>query len=103
MIRSRFDQTLFIAIPCFKQVEGIQEFAERLRAVCVEFIDLKVKIPFIYDVRKYGRRFLLHQFAAQDPRIQVVCFDRNFGRRIAATLSCWSKSICRASPMSWAK
>lgn len=76
---------LSIVIPCFNEEEVIGETLRRLRAFCAERHDLDVELIFVDDGSRDRTRSLLKGFAAEDPRIKLVCFARNFGHQIAVT------------------
>ena len=76
---------LSIVVPCFNEEEVISETFKRLNGFCQELSGLDVEIIFIDDGSKDKTRELLKKYAAEDDRIKVICFARNFGHQIAVT------------------
>ena len=76
---------LSIVVPCFNEEEVIPEAFKRLNGFCQELSGLDVEIIFIDDGSKDKTRELLKKYAAEDDRIKVICFARNFGHQIAVT------------------
>jgi glycosyltransferase involved in cell wall biosynthesis len=79
------DASLSLVIPCYNEQEAIRETVKRLRQFCDEVQDLNVELIFVDDGSRDCTRDILKEFAAQDPRIKVVGFARNFGHQIAVT------------------
>ncbi|MBM5570024.1 MULTISPECIES: glycosyltransferase family 2 protein [Deefgea] len=76
---------LSIVVPCFNEEEVISETFKRLNIFCQELKDLNFEIIFIDDGSKDKTRELLKKFAADDARVKVIFFARNFGHQIAVT------------------
>jgi polyisoprenyl-phosphate glycosyltransferase len=76
---------LSLVVPCFNEEEVISETFKRLNSFCKELRGLDVEIIFIDDGSKDKTRELLKKYAAEDGRIKVICFTRNFGHQIAVT------------------
>ncbi|GAW86668.1 dolichol-phosphate mannosyltransferase [Bathymodiolus platifrons methanotrophic gill symbiont] len=76
---------LSIIIPCYNEEQVIAETVNRLNAFCSELTQLEVELIFIDDGSQDQTLVLLRNFAANDPRIKVICFSRNFGHQIAVT------------------
>jgi dolichol-phosphate mannosyltransferase len=74
-----------IVIPCYNEEEVIAETMRRLRAFCDGVQGLAVELIFVDDGSRDRTRELLRAFAAEDSRIHVVGFARNFGHQIAVT------------------
>lgn len=74
-----------IVVPCFNEEEVIRQTATRLRALCDGMPSLRWEIVFVDDGSRDRTRELLRALAAEDPRVRVVGFARNFGHQIAAT------------------
>ena len=72
-------------IPCFNEEEVIGETVRRLRKLCDELTDFRTELIFVDDGSRDHTRALLRQAAADDPRIRLVAFARNFGHQIAVT------------------
>jgi dolichol-phosphate mannosyltransferase len=76
---------LSIVIPCYNEEEVIEETVKRLRDLCDTIVDLTLELVFIDDGSTDQTRPLLKKFAADDPRVKLVSFARNFGHQIAVT------------------
>ena len=76
---------LSIVVPCFNEEEVISETFKRLNSFCQELKDLNVEIIFVDDGSRDKTRELLKEYAADDARVKVICFARNFGHQIAVT------------------
>lgn len=74
-----------VVIPCFNEEEVIGETVRRLRKLCDELTDFRTELIFVDDGSRDRTRALLRQAAADDPRIRLVAFARNFGHQIAVT------------------
>lgn len=86
MIKNQENKKLLsIVVPCFNEDEVISETFKRLNNFCQELKDLDVEIIFIDDGSKDRTLELLKKYAAEDSRIKVICFARNFGHQIAVT------------------
>lgn len=81
----RAPSLLSVVIPCYNEAEVIGETIKRLRSFCADLIDLDVELIFVDDGSRDRTRALLKGFAAEDPRIKLICFARNFGHQIAVT------------------
>lgn len=78
-------QLLSLVIPCYDEEEVIGETMKRLKVFCSELHDLDVELIFVDDGSRDQTRSLLKAYAAEDPRIKVIGFARNFGHQIAVT------------------
>ena len=76
---------LSVVIPCFNEEEVIGETIKRLREFCAGLVDLRVELIFVDDGSRDRTRELLRGYAADDERIRIVGFARNFGHQIAVT------------------
>jgi dolichol-phosphate mannosyltransferase len=76
---------LSVVIPCYNEEEVIGETMKRLKAFCSELADLDVELIFVDDGSSDRTRELLKSFAAEDSRIRLIGFARNFGHQIAVT------------------
>ncbi|GFO73742.1 polyisoprenyl-phosphate glycosyltransferase [Bathymodiolus japonicus methanotrophic gill symbiont] len=76
---------LSLVIPCYNEEQVIAETVSRLNNFCAELTDLEVELIFIDDGSQDNTLAILRDHAAQDPRIKVICFARNFGHQIAVT------------------
>ena len=78
-------QLLSLVIPCYNEEEVISETLKRLKEFCAGLKDLDVELIFVDDGSRDRTRVLLKGYAAEDSRIKVICFARNFGHQIAVT------------------
>jgi dolichol-phosphate mannosyltransferase len=78
-------QLLSIVVPCYNEEEVITETLKRLRNFCAELVNLDVELIFIDDGSRDRTRELLKGFTAEDRRIKLIGFARNFGHQIAVT------------------
>lgn len=78
-------QMLSLVIPCYNEEEVIGETMRRLRAFCSELQNIEVEIIFVDDGSRDRTRELLKAFAAEDPKIKIIGFARNFGHQIAVS------------------
>lgn len=81
----RAPSLLSVIIPCYNEEEVIGETIKRLRNFCASLTDLDVELIFVDDGSRDRTRSLLKGFAAEDTRIKLICFARNFGHQIAVT------------------
>ena len=78
-------QLLSLVIPCYNEEEVISETLKRLKEFCAGLQGLDVELIFVDDGSRDRTRVLLKGYAAEDSRIKVICFARNFGHQIAVT------------------
>ncbi len=78
-------QLLSIVIPCFNEEEVIAETMRRLNTFCAELSNLNVELIFVDDGSRDRTRELLKEYAAEDSKLRIIGFARNFGHQIAAT------------------
>lgn len=76
---------LSIVIPCYNEEAVISETMKRIKSFCSELIDLNVELIFIDDGSHDRTRSFLKNYAAEDTRIRLILFARNFGHQIAVT------------------
>lgn len=81
----RTPSLLSVIIPCYNEEEVIGETIKRLRSFCASLADLDVELIFVDDGSRDRTRTLLKGLAAEDARIKLICFARNFGHQIAVT------------------
>ena len=84
-IEENIKPLLSVVIPCYNEDEVIGETYKRLQAFCAELVNLEVELIFVDDGSRDRTRELLEGYAAEDPRIRVIVFARNFGHQIAIT------------------
>jgi polyisoprenyl-phosphate glycosyltransferase len=78
-------KTLSIIVPCYNEEEVIDESYMRLRKVLDGLKDIHTEIIFINDGSKDATAFKLSAIAANDNRVKVLHFSRNFGHQPAVT------------------
>jgi len=78
-------QLLSIVIPCYNDEEVIGETVTRLKDFCTEVVNLNVELIFVNDGSSDRTWELMKELAAQDSRIKLIGFTRNFGHQIAVT------------------
>lgn len=76
---------LSVVIPCFNEEAVIATTIDRLRTFCATLEGLDVELIFVDDGSQDGTRTRLKAFGADDPRIRIVGFARNFGHQVAVT------------------
>jgi glycosyltransferase involved in cell wall biosynthesis len=81
----RKPQLLSVIIPCYNEEEVIAETMKRMKAFCEELQDLDIEMIFVDDGSRDRTRELLKAYSAEDPRIKLIAFARNFGHQIAVT------------------
>ena len=70
---------LSVVIPCYNEEEVIGETIKRLKAFCAELVNLDVELIFVDDGSSDSTRERLKSYAAEDSRVRLICFSRNFG------------------------
>jgi polyisoprenyl-phosphate glycosyltransferase len=78
-------QLLSMVIPCYNEEEVIGETMKRLSSFCTGLTNLDVELIFVDDGSRDRTRELLKGFAAEDLRVRVIGFARNFGHQVAVT------------------
>ncbi len=89
---------LSVVIPCMNEAEVLQETNRRLVAV-LEGISLNFEIVYVDDGSTDFTPELLRELQAQDSRVRVVRFSRNFGQSRSSTLI--SRTRRKSSSISW--
>ncbi|MDR2954144.1 MAG: glycosyltransferase family 2 protein [Prevotella sp.] len=78
-------QTLSVIVPCYNEEAVIQEFYKRTKDVFLSLKGIDSSIIFINDGSKDDTKYMLSFIAAQDPKVKVIHFSRNFGHQPAVT------------------
>lgn len=78
------EKLLSVVVPCYNEQEVISETIKRLQNFCVE-VNLDTELIFVDDGSFDRTREILKGFAAEDSRIKLIGFARNFGHQIAVT------------------
>lgn len=76
---------LSVVIPCYNEEDVIGETLKRLKIFRSELVNLDVEFIFVDDGSQDRTRELLKSYAAEDTKIRVIGFARNFGHQIAVT------------------
>ena len=76
---------LSVVIPCYNEEEVIGETIKRLKSFCSDLVNLDVELIFVDDGSRDETRELLKKYVAEDVRIKLIGFARNFGHQIAVT------------------
>ena len=76
---------LSVVVPCFNEEAVIGETVARLLAQADLFDDLEVELIFVDDGSRDATARLLEGFAAQDARVKILGFARNFGHQVAVS------------------
>lgn len=78
-------EMISLVVPCFNEEEVIGETFKRLQHFSSEVQGLDVELIFVDDGSQDRTRDLIKGFAANDSRVKLVAFARNFGHQIAVT------------------
>jgi len=78
-------KTVSIIVPCYNEEAVIHESYSRLRRVLDGIKDYSTEIIFINDGSKDRTAQMLSEIAANDNRVKVLHFSRNFGHQPAVT------------------
>jgi polyisoprenyl-phosphate glycosyltransferase len=73
-----------IVAPVFNEEETLPEFYRRMSAV-MEALDGPCELVLVFDGSRDRSPEVGRALRARDPRIQIICFSRNFGHQIAIT------------------
>lgn len=76
---------LSVVLPCFNERENLPPLVERLRPVLERITGGRFEVIFVDDASDDGSERMLDALHAEDPRIKVVHFSRNFGHQAALT------------------
>lgn len=74
-----------LVVPVFNEAQGIRTFYDRATAALEALDGLDYELIFIDDGSRDGSYDLLRGFAADNARVRVLKFSRNFGHQIAIT------------------
>jgi glycosyltransferase involved in cell wall biosynthesis len=74
--------TLSIVVPVFNEEANVRPLVERTRAA-VEKLGLSFEFVFVDDGSRDRTYEALRQLAAEDPRVRLVRFTRNYGQEAA--------------------
>ena len=73
-----------IVAPAFNEAETLPEFYRRIRAV-MDALDGEVELILVNDGSRDRTLDIAHELRAQDGRVKIISFSRNFGHQIAIT------------------
>jgi glycosyltransferase involved in cell wall biosynthesis len=81
----RYERKLLsVVVPCFNEEEVLHDTCRRLVAV-LEQLPLKFEIIYVDDGSEDSTAEVVRQAAAEDERVRVIRFSRNFGHQMAIT------------------
>jgi len=75
---------LSVVVPCYNEQEVISQTHARLTEVLGK-LDVDYEILYVNDGSADGTEEMLRQIQAQDGRVRLLMFSRNFGHQIAVT------------------
>ena len=78
-------QLLTVVVPVFNEIEGIDAFYDRTKAVLDGLSGLDHEFVFVDDGSSDDSAERLAELSRRDPTIRVIKFSRNFGHQIAIT------------------
>jgi polyisoprenyl-phosphate glycosyltransferase len=73
-----------IVAPVFNEAETLPEFYRRMRPI-LDGLDGPAELVLINDGSRDTTLEIMHQLRAQDSRVKIISFSRNFGHQIAIT------------------
>jgi dolichol-phosphate mannosyltransferase len=76
---------LSVIVPVFNESEGIGMFYQRASAALAAIPGVDYELVFVDDGSRDDSYQQLARVAAEDPRVRVIRFSRNFGHQIAIT------------------
>lgn len=82
---SAHNQLVSIVVPCFNEEAVIGETIRRLKNATGEISGCRFEFLLVDDGSKDTTRKLLRDLAAEDTRIKVLGFSRNFGHQVAVS------------------
>jgi dolichol-phosphate mannosyltransferase len=77
-------KVLSVVVPCFNEEEVLRETHRRLTSV-LDSLDPEFEIVYVDDGSRDATGSILHELSANDARVRVVRFARNFGHQTAVT------------------
>lgn len=75
---------LSLIVPMYNEEEACSGFFDRISKVLAD-IAVTYEVVCINDGSRDGTLSILRRFSAQDPRIRIINFSRNFGKEAALT------------------
>ena len=78
-------QLISVVVPCYNEEEVIGETLSQLSRLCENAPAYDFELVFVDDGSQDRTLHLLREAAAQDARVKVLSFARNFGHQIAVT------------------
>ena len=73
-----------VVAPVFNEAETLPEFYRRMRPI-LDGLDGPAELILINDGSRDASLDIMHQLRAEDSRIKIIGFSRNFGHQIAIT------------------
>jgi polyisoprenyl-phosphate glycosyltransferase len=74
---------LCVIVPCYNEQEVLRLFCAALRKALDSVADLEYRILFVDDGSGDKTLEILEALAAEDPRVKLCSFSRNFGHQVA--------------------
>ena len=84
---------LTLVIPCYNESEMVPLLWEKLNTVLAPLPDLEPKFLFVNDGSTDDTLLQLKQLSAQDNRVQIISFSRNFGKEAALTAGIFQAAV----------
>jgi glycosyltransferase involved in cell wall biosynthesis len=78
-------QLLSVVVPCYNEEEVLHETHRRLVDVLARLEDLDFEVVYVDDGSRDQTPSILRQLQAEDDRVRVLRFSRNFGHQLAVT------------------
>jgi dolichol-phosphate mannosyltransferase len=79
------ESIISIVIPCYNEELVLKETLKRLRAFCDQHNLFSFELIFVDDGSRDKTRHILVEASANDSRIKIIGFARNFGHQVAVT------------------
>jgi dolichol-phosphate mannosyltransferase len=74
-----------VVCPVYREEATIDEFRRRLVAAMESIPDIRFEVVFVNDGSDDRSGAVLRELCAQDPRLKLIDFSRNFGHQLAIT------------------
>ena len=96
---SQASKLVSLVIPVYNEESAIPHFLAAVRPVLEAEPDYRFEFIFVNDGSRDGSLELLLAARAEDPRIRIVDFSRNFGKELALAAGLQAASGAAAIPM----
>lgn len=74
---------LSVVVPCYNEIDALPLFLPELYAVTDKLPEIALEVLLVDDGSRDGTLPLLRRLAAEDPRVRLLSFSRNFGKEAA--------------------